>query len=60
MLVLPKRTEWLRKKTTDQLIIYREMTMRDMASLGDCHRAGLYMIMEDQLKAVEKILKERG
>jgi len=54
------RKKWLREKTTDQLIMYREMTMIDIAAAKERGRSGLSEMLEAQIKEVDLILKERS
>ena len=64
--------KWLRKKTTNQLIMRREMAMMDIATAKERSRdmlgfdslayfaeMRLVKMMEATLKEVESILKER-
>ena len=51
--------KWLRKKTTNQLIMRREMAMMDIAAAEERGRTRLVKMMEATLKEVESILKER-
>jgi hypothetical protein len=52
--------KWLRKKTTNQLIMRREMAMMDIATAEERGRSRLVKVMEASLKEIESILKERG
>jgi hypothetical protein len=58
--MLEKRDEWLRSKTTAELIAKANETREKQANLGACHRSCLYVIMGAQLKTIENILKERS
>ena len=54
---------WLRErysgKSSEDLTRFAEMTREKQSKLGACHRHGLYMIMDAQIKAIEAILQER-
>mgnify|MGYP007063436967 CR=1 FL=1 len=55
------KIQWLRKKTTNQLIRIREMTIQDIAMAKEQGRQHLAKIMEDKIiKEVDLILKERS
>jgi len=58
--MLEKRNEWLRSKTTAELIEKAKETREKRAALGECHRSCLYVIMGAKLKTIENILKERS
>ena len=53
------KKRWLRKKTTNQLIMHREMTMIDIAAAEERGRDRLVKMLNQHRQEVESILKER-
>ena len=53
------KKKWLRKKTTNQLIMHWEMTMLDLAAAEERGRDRLVKMLNQHRQEVESILKER-
>ena len=53
------KKKWLRKKTTNQLIMHREMTMVDLMTAAERGRDRLVKMLIQQIQEIELILKER-